>query len=149
MITGLNNYRINEVAINPNTIPANVVMPVYIRRLVPADDAILDVKYETMKGWQFVPEIHFENGERLPFGTTVRIVGHDLLSQMDTVLNERARAYFPSAPLQGTIEAIWEEKQERKTCWANYDIQQDIGKQKEGRAIRKTLTCVPTPALKD
>lgn len=149
LITGLNNYRINEVAINPNTIPANVVMPVYVKRLVPADDAILEVEYETMKGWQFVPEIIFENGDRLPFGTTVRIVGKDLLSQMDTVLNERARAYFPSAPVQGTIEAIWEENQERKTCWASYDIQQDVGKQKEGRAIRKTLTCVPASALKD
>ena len=143
LITGLNNYRVNEVAINPNTIPANVVMPVYIKRLVPADDAILEVEYKTMKGWQFVPEIHFENGQRLPFGTTVRMLGGDLLSRMDTVLNERARAYFPSAPLKGTIEAIWEENGERKTCWAAYDIESEAAKQNNVRAIRQTLTCLP------
>ena len=148
LVTGLDNYRINEIAIDPNTIPANVTMPIYIRRFVPADDAILEVSFETMKGYQFVPEMLFEDGSKLPFGTTVRIVGNELLSGMDTVLNERARAYFPSAPLKGVIEAIWESHGERQTCWAPYDITHESERAPAGRAVRKTVTCkfvaVPT-----
>lgn len=148
LVTGLSNYRINEIAIDPNTIPANVTMPIYVRRLVPADNAILEVAFETMKGYQFVPEMLFEDGSKLPFGATVRIVGNELLSGMDTVLNERARAYFPSAPLKGVIEAIWESNGERQTCWAPYDISHESGQAPAGRAIRKTVTCkfvaVPT-----
>ena len=123
-------------------------MPIYVRRLVPADDAILEVAFETMKGYQFVPEMLLDDGSKLPFGTTVRIVGNELLSGMDTVLNERARAYFPSAPLKGVIEAIWESNGERQTCWAPYDITRESEQTPEGRAVRKTVTCkfvaVPT-----
>ena len=141
LVTGLNDYRINEIVIDPDTIPANVTMPVYVKRLVPADEAILEVTFDTMKGWQFVPELHFEDGSKLPFGTTVRIVSKDLLSGMDTVLNERARAYFPSAPAQGVIEAIWEQDNQRKTCWAPYDISQQTQQHDGKRAIRKLVTC--------
>ena len=141
LVTGLNDYRINEIVIDPDTIPANVTMPVYVKRLVPADEAILEVTFDTMKGWQFVPELHFEDGSKLPFGTTVRIVSKDLLSGMDTVLNERARAYFPSAPAQGVIEAIWEQDNQRKTCWAPYDIAQQTQQHDGKRAIRKLVTC--------
>lgn len=151
LVTGLTNYRINEIAIDPNTIPANVTMPIYIRRLVPADDAILEVTFETMKGYQFVPEMRFEDGSKLPFGTTVRIVGNELLSGMDTVLNERARAYFPSAPLKGVVEAIWESHGERQTCWAPFDITQESEQTAEGRAVRKTITCkfVAAPSVEN
>ena len=141
LVTGLNDYRINEIVIDPDTIPANVTMPVYVKRLVPADEAILEVTFDTMKGWQFVPELHFEDGSKMPFGTTVRIVSKDLLSGMDTVLNERARAYFPSAPAQGVIEAIWEQDNQRKTCWAPYDISQQTQQHDGKRAIRKLVTC--------
>lgn len=141
LITGLSNYRVNEVAINPNTVPPNVTMPVYVKRLVPADDAILVVPFETMRGWQFVPELQFADGTRLPYGTAVRVIDGGLLSGMDTVLNERARAYFPSAPVEGTIEAVWEEEGTRKTCWAPFSLAEDIKTQKNNRAIRQVLIC--------
>lgn len=148
LVTGLNNYRINEVAINPNTIPPNVSMPVYIKRMVPADDAILEIPFETMIGWQFVPELRYRDGSRLPFGTTVRIVGNEILTGMDTVLNIRARAYFPAAPAKGVIEAIWEENNVRKTCWAPYNIEDLIKKKKnDNRAIRSVVTCLEKDSM--
>ena len=116
-------------------------MPIYVKRLVPADDAILVVPFETMRGWQFVPELQFADGTRLPYGTAVRVIDGGLLSGMDTVLNERARAYFPSAPVEGTIEAVWEEEGTRKTCWAPFSLAEDIKTQKNNRAIRQVLIC--------
>lgn len=145
LVTGLSDYRVNEIAINPNSIPANVTMPIYVRRIVPADNAILEVDFETMKGYQFVPEMLFEDGTKLPFGTTVRIVGNDLLSGMDTVLNERSRAYFASAPIKGVVEAVWESDGERRTCWAPYDITQEVDQTPENRAVRKSIVCEFTP----
>lgn len=149
LITGLNNYQVNEIAINPNSIPANVTMPVYVTRLVPADDAILQVAFSTIKGWQFVPELVDEAGERMPFGTTVRILGDGVLSGMVTVLNERARAYFSSAPKNGVIEAIWEQDGTRKACLAPYDLTNEIEQKTSSRAIRKIVTCIDINHLRD
>ena len=143
LVTGLDDYRDNDIAIEPNSIPANVVMPVYIKRLVPADNAILSVTFETMRGFQFVPEIHREDGSKLPFGTLVRIIGKDVLSGMDTVVNERSRAYFSSAPVQGHVEAVWEEQGERKTCWAPYDLSDVADQTPDDKILRRTLTCRP------
>ncbi len=143
LVTGLDDYRSNDIAIEPNTIPANVVMPIYIKRLVPADNAILSVTFETMRGLQFVPEILREDGSRLPFGTFVRIIGPDLLSGMDTVVNERSRAYFASAPIQGHVEAVWEEQGEKKTCWAAYNLSDVADKTPDDKIVRRTLTCRP------
>ena len=145
LVTGLDDYRINDIAIDPNSIPANVMMPVYIKRMVPADNAILRVTFETMRGLQFVPEIYKEDGSKLPFGTLVRIVGHDLLSGMDTVVNDRSRAYFPSAPMQGFVEALWEENGQRQTCWAPYNLLDVADKTPDDKIVRRTLTCKPVP----
>ena len=143
-ITDLNNYRMNEITINPNTVPANVMMPVYVRRLVPADDAVLAVSYETMKGRQFAPEITFENGEALPFGAIVRIVAPGLLSGMDTVVNERGRAYFAAAPVTGVVEAVWETRGKRHACWAPYSLVKDEALHHDASVFEKTLVCRAT-----
>lgn len=143
LVTGLDDYRINDIAIEPNSIPANVVMPIYIKRMVPADNAILRVTYETQRGLQFVPEIYREDGSKLPFGTMVRIIGNKLLSGMDTVVNERSRAYFPSAPLVGFVEAVWDEDGEQRTCWAPYNLLDIADTTPDDKIVRRTLTCHP------
>ena len=144
-ITDLNNYQMNDITIDPNSIPANVMMPVYMQRLVPADDAVLFVSYETMKGWQFVPELTNREGQRLPFGSVARIVAHNLLSGMDTVLNERGRAYFSAAPMTGVVEVVWDENQERHTCWAPYSLKKEVNANPDVRLIRQSLVCREAP----
>ncbi len=141
LVTGLNDYRLNDIEIDPNSIPANVMMPVYIKRVVPADNALLRITFETMRGLQFVPEIHKEDGSTLPFGTLVRIIGHDLLSGMDTVVNDRSRAYFPSAPITGVVEAIWNEGEERVRCLAPYSLKDVADETPDDKILRKTLVC--------
>lgn len=148
LVTGLDDYRINDIAIEPNSIPANVMMPIYIKRMVPADNAILRVTYETQRGLQFVPEIYREDGSKLPFGTMVRIIGNKLLSGMDTVVNDRSRAYFASAPLVGFVEAVWDEEGERKTCWAPYNILDVADETGDDKILRRTLTCHPVDKRK-
>ena len=146
-ITDLNNYQANDITIDPNSIPANVMMPIYLQRLVPADDAVLAIKYETMKGWQFAPQMTRTDGARLPFGAHARIVAHGLLSGMDTVLNERSRAYFSAAPMTGVVEVVWRGKRGRRACWAPYSLKKDIDADPNIRVIQKTLVCreVPDP----
>lgn len=148
LVTGLEDYRINDIAIDPNSIPANVMMPIYIKRMVPADNAILQVTYETQRGLQFVPEIYREDGSKLPFGTMVRIIGNKLLSGMDTVVNDRSRAYFASAPLVGFVEAVWDEDGERKTCWAPYNLIDVADETSDDKILRRTLTCHPVDKTK-
>ena len=148
VVTGLNNYRINEISIDPNTIPPNVLMPIYRRRLVPADDAILSVAFETMKGWQFVAEVRDLDGQKLPFGAVARLISLEGISTMDTVLNERSRAYFGAAPETGVIEVIWSENGAKRTCWAPYSIKKAIAKDPEALVIRETLVCHQAPDRK-
>ena len=142
LVTGLNNYRVNDVVIDPNTVPANVMMPLYLRRMVPADDAVLAVSFETMLGWQFVPELHLPDGTPLPFGASTRIIAHGAISGMDTVLNQNARAYFPAAPITGVVEARWEEEGEALRCWAPYSLKKSLTESSDGRTIvRQSLSC--------
>ena len=145
-ITDLNNYQSNDITIDPNSVPANVMMPIYMKRLVPADDAVLAVKYETMKGWQFVPELSTPDGAKLPFGARVRIIAHGLLSGMDTVLNERSRAYFAAAPITGVVEAVWLEKNVRHACFAPYSLKKETEANPKIRLIRKSLVCRKVPS---
>ena len=146
VITGLNNYRSNDVSIDPSSIPPNVLMPIYRRRLVPADDAILSVEFETMKGWQFVAELRNGDDEKLPFGAVARLLAEQSISTMDTVLNERSRAYFGAAPETGVIEVIWSEKDEKRVCWAPYSLKKAIAAHPDARVIRETLVCHFSPA---
>ena len=118
------------------------MMPLYLRRMVPADDAVLAVSFETMLGWQFVPELHLPDGTPLPFGASTHIIAHGAISGMDTVLNQNARAYFPAAPITGVVEARWEEEGEALRCWAPYSLKKSLTESSDGRTIvRQSLSC--------
>lgn len=141
VVTGLNNYRINDISIDPNSIPPNVLMPIYRRNLVPADDAVLAVPFETMKGHQLVVEVRDVSGGKLPFGAVARLLAHKSISTMDTVLNERSRAYFGAAPETGVIEVIWSENDVRRTCWAPYSLKKALAEKTDARIVRETVVC--------
>lgn len=136
--TGLSNYEENELHVDVDRLPTNVAMPLYVRHVVPADDAIIVVPFETFRGKQLYAHFSTPDGAP-PFGSYVRLLG-DAAIPIEGMVDEAGSVYFPAVPEDGVFEVSWrDERGNPLACRAPFVSPAARGKGVE----RMDLTCEP------
>lgn len=137
--TGLMNYESNELALSVNQLPPNVYMPVFSKRVVPADDAVIKVPFDAFRGEQLLVEFRIPDGPP-PFGSFVRLVSRPDVG-VESMLDETGTAYFSAVPRQGEFEVSWRgENSEFLACRVPYELNT---KEAESLIYRMQLVCAP------
>lgn len=121
----LQDYQLNEVRIDPNSIPSNVVMlDGLIKKVVPANDAVMYVPFKTFKGTQALFFVTQENGLPIPFGAEVNIENE--FTELDsTVADEDGSVYMIAAPKRGALMIRWRGENGIESCRAPFEISVD------------------------
>lgn len=140
LISGLNDYRKNEVRLDPDSVPSNVTVAAFVDTAIPADGAVLDLSFASYAGIQSLFTVHQDNGQPLPFGATVSIQSEDGAQVPDTVSDETGRVYLGSAPAKGTLSAHWTENGQAYRCTVQYQIP-DEEEAKQSGIYRQNLVC--------
>lgn len=118
-VTSLNNYERNELSVDVNKLPNNVSLPEYIKHVIPADDALIVIPFETFRGEQMLARFVTPDGHP-PFGSYVRLIDSKQMP-VEGMLDEDGTAYFPAVPSEGTFEVQWRtQKGSFKRCRAPY-----------------------------
>lgn len=133
--SNFNNYEFNEIGVDIDELPLNVSMPVYVKKVVPADDALIFVDFTAFRGEQVLARFRTQTG-LLPFGALVEVRGGDA-SSIDGIIDEDGSAYFASAPIKGVFEASWRDEDGIHACRAPYDL----SSRKAKRVHRLNLLC--------
>lgn len=139
--TGLRNYESNELALAVNDLPPNVYLPLYTKRVVPADDAVLKVTFDAFRGEQLLVNFVTEDGPP-PFGSFVRLVSRPDIGA-ESMLDETGTAYFAAVPEKGEFEVSWRDETSTKlACRAPYAL---TAKKDDAMIYKVELACRPTP----
>lgn len=140
IVTHLNEYRVNDLTVDVDALPLNVQLPVYLKRVVPADGAVVSIPFETLRGRRVLASLTDASGAPLPFGSTVMLEEHDALA-LETVTDEEGRAYFGALPLEGVLSARWKDAGNRpQRCRAPYRLDPQAP---DNKVQRITLVCRP------
>lgn len=140
IVTHLNEYRVNDLTVDVDALPLNVQLPVYLKRVVPADGAVVSIPFETLRGRRVLASLTDPSGTPVPFGSTVMLEGRDAFA-LETVTDEEGRAYFGALPLEGVLSARWKDDGNRsQRCRTSYRLDAQAP---DDKVQRITLVCRP------
>ncbi len=137
--SSLYDYQKNEVALNPDSLPANMTMVGGLTKVViPADDAVLYHQFDSFIGTQALFTVVPDNGETIPFGSEVTLKD-DSTGQNSTVSDDGGLVYFVSAPQNGEMKIRWRSSDKIHTCQAPFTIKaKDLA---PDDLYRETISC--------
>lgn len=135
-VTSLNNYERNELSVDVNKLPNNVSMSEYVKNIVPADDALIVLPFETFRGKQMLAHFITLDGHP-PFGSYVHLINKNKIG-VESMLDEEGTAYFPAVPSEGIFEVKWRSQNGKtKRCRAPYRYDST----KNDSILHKDLMC--------
>ena len=136
----LQDYQLNEVRIDPNSIPSNVVMlDGHIKKVVPANDAVMYVPFKTFKGTQALFFVTQENGLPIPFGSEVNVES-EFTEMESTVADEDGSVYMVAAPKRGALMIRWRGENGIESCRAPFEVK--VNSDDSHELFQAQLKCV-------
>lgn len=140
IVTHLNEYRVNDLTVDVDALPLNVQLPVYLKRVVPADGAVVSIPFETLRGRRVLATLTDSGGTPVPFGSSVMLEKRNAFA-LETVTDEEGRAFFGALPLEGVLSARWRDESNRpQRCRAPYRLDTQVP---DDKVQRITLVCRP------
>ena len=126
LTTATQSYTQNTVILDPDSLPANVtVLGGIEKKVVPADDAVIRVEFEILKGQQAYLSLQKADGTPLPYGALVNFEGAPKELE-PSVTDDDGSAYFSSIPQQGTLLARWRDDQGLQSCRMSYRLPENL-----------------------
>ena len=137
--SSLYDYQKNTVALNADSLPANMTMLGGLTKdVIPADDAVLYHQFDNFIGTQVLFTIVPDNGDTIPFGSEVTLLD-DPTGLNSTVSDDGGLVYFVSAPKTGEMKIRWRSSEKIHTCHAPFVIKgQDLA---PDDLYRETISC--------
>ncbi|MGA5657809.1 fimbria/pilus outer membrane usher protein [Rahnella contaminans] len=99
LIPDLQNYRTNEVSLDPESLGSHVNVAKLVMKEIPSKDAIVPFVFATTTGDKIYFIIKGKNN--IPFGSEADISG------ITQIVSDGGVVYFPSAPSQGVLDVTW------------------------------------------
>lgn len=120
LVTGLQAYRSNTIALNNSTIPDDVEIDnTIINNIVPTKDALILANFSREKGYKLLLNIKDEIGDDIPFGAQARIE-----NGKPTTISNFGQLYMLSNQKQGNITVQWTQGEQPAACDLSFDIAQ-------------------------
>ena len=131
IISSLNNYRNNRIALDPESYPNNVDIAMPIINVVPTVDAIVLAKFNEKIGYKALFKLHYKKGI-IPFGASVNLLGDNNISSM---VSTDGSVYLTGLPKNGKLNV---EINKKESCKASYHLSND---EMKTSVIVKELLC--------
>ncbi|WP_060988158.1 fimbria/pilus outer membrane usher protein [Photobacterium leiognathi] len=131
IISSLNNYRSNRIALDPESYPNNVDIAMPIINVVPTVDAIVLAKFNAKIGYKALFKLHYKKGI-IPFGASVNLLGDNNISSM---VSTDGSVYLTGLPKNGKLNV---EINKKESCKASYHLSNNEMKKS---VIVKELLC--------
>ncbi|MCH7372206.1 fimbrial biogenesis usher protein [Aeromonas sp. MR16] len=125
-------YRLNRVALDVNSLQADVEVDEAVAMVVPTDGALVRAELETKKGSRGLFTLTF-NGKPVPFGA--RVVNEDEVAS--AIVSDEGLVYLAGLANEGTLDIQWGEGQGQR-CGANYQLPESA---KSEPIIRLAIEC--------
>ncbi len=109
-------YRENRVALDPNSLAANVDLDEPVENVVPTRGAIVRANFVTRVGMKALVTL-MHQGKTVPFGATVTHNEGD----SGSIVGDAGQAYLTGLPLRGELKAKWGESANEQ-CVASYQL---------------------------
>lgn len=134
LIPDLQNYRSNEISLDPESLGEHVDIQHLVLKKIPAKDSIVPYTFKTTVG----NKIYFVISQnRVPFGAEATIAG------ATQIVSNGGVVYFPSAPDAGVMAISWQDEKINH-CQAAYNIKNSSPLQMG--IYKVTLRCDPSHA---
>ena len=116
-------YRMNDVSINPEGVPANVELTTTSQQVAPRANAVVMLKYETVSGQAVLITALLPDGSVVPFGASVFDANQVALGQV----GQFGEIYLRGIPNTGIIQVRWGDSADRQ-CELNYKFPDKFSK---------------------
>ncbi|MCF7718071.1 fimbria/pilus outer membrane usher protein [Aeromonas jandaei] len=120
LLSSLSPYQINEIAINPLTLPNDVVLSHNEIKVTPTAGAIVPVRFATKKGASGIIKITKTNGGDVPFGAVVESVDSKTAINIG-IVGFDGDVYMSGLQKTGRFVVRWGSTEKEK-CYFNYSL---------------------------
>lgn len=138
LASGLTNYQLNVLRIDPNSLPPNLTINSLYGRAVPADNGLVRLDFETFLGTELFLDVTRPDGTSAPYGSEVRILT-DRAQLPVSVVDEEGWAFISAAPPAGIAEVRWMGEHGEEACYAILD---DASADDGSPVLRKRVPCL-------
>lgn len=126
-------YRLNRVALDPNSLDEHTEIESSVQNVVPMQGAILKANFKSRMGYRALIKLRHRNGE-LPYASSIE----DITTGSNSLIGLDSTAYLSGLAQQGKLKVVWGSA-ENEQCTADYHFtEQDLTQP----LIKLDLNCI-------
>ncbi|NJZ74394.1 fimbria/pilus outer membrane usher protein [Escherichia coli] len=108
-------YQVNNIDINPVTLPKNAEISQTSTRVVPTRGAVVLAKFDTRIGGRLLLQLKRSDNKPVPFGSVATVEGQ---SSNSGIVGDDSQVYLTGVPKEATVKVQWG-KDKKQSCHAN------------------------------
>ncbi|OMQ21887.1 fimbria/pilus outer membrane usher protein [Serratia oryzae] len=117
----LSNYQLNNVSLNPATLPDNVDVNQSSLNVYPTKGAVVMVNFATHVGYQVLMTLLQANNTPVPFGALVTIENKTAQEPNTGIVGEAGQVYLSGLSEQGKLKVTWGKETDQQ-CLAAFNL---------------------------
>ena len=117
----LSSYQLNNVGLNPATLPDNVDINQSSLNVYPTKGAVVVANFATQVGYQVLMTLQLANNTPVPFGALATVENTAANKPNTSIVGEAGQVYLSGLPEQGKLKVTWG-KEANQQCLASFDL---------------------------
>ncbi|AJW28928.1 fimbrial assembly protein [Chania multitudinisentens RB-25] len=136
----LSNYQLNNVGLNPATLPDNVDVTQSTLNVYPTKGAVVMANFATHVGYQVLITLLQADKTPLPFGALAAVEGTAANKPNTGIVGEAGQVYMSGLPEQGKLKVTWG-KEAYQQCLASFNLKDAAAPSANNPIHMLTVTC--------